>query len=97
MNIRQMEILALLAKRKTATLEELAEQLSISRSTARRDVLALEELHAVTRNGGAVSLVASGSVLSHHRIRENEHTKEKQQIAAACFWMAAPPPRPCAP
>ena len=53
MNIRQMEILALLAKRKTATLEELAEQLSISRSTARRDVLALEELHAVTRNGGA--------------------------------------------
>lgn len=83
MNTRQMKILALLAKRKTATLEELAEQLSISRSTARRDVLALEELHAVTRNGGAVSLVASGSVLSHHRIRENEHTKEKQQIAAA--------------
>ncbi len=83
MNERQLEILNYLSKKKTASLEELCGLLSVSRSTARRDVIALEELGAVTRSGGGVSLVESGSKLSHHKIRENEHNIQKKLIANA--------------
>ncbi len=42
-----------------------------------------EVLGAVTRSGGGVSLVESGSKLSHHKIRENEHNIQKKLIANA--------------
>lgn len=83
MNDRQLQILKILSKKKTSSLDEISKSISVSRSTARRDIIALEELDAVTRSGKFVSLVESSSKLGHRRIREHEHIKEKQLISKA--------------
>lgn len=83
MNDRQMKMLEYLRKKKTSSVEELCRVLNVSRSTARRDTLALEALGAVKCGAGRVSTVESNAIMRHYKIRENEHVAEKERIASA--------------
>lgn len=81
MNDRQMKMLQYLRKKKVASVEELCRFLSVSRSTARRDALELQELGAVKTGGGKIRAVESNSIMRHYKIRENEYVAEKERIA----------------
>ena len=62
-------------------MEDLCRILNVSRSTARRDALELQELGAVKTGGGRVSAVESNAIMRHYKIRENEYVAEKERIA----------------
>ena len=97
-------ILDLLARQRTATVQELCEALSASESTIRRDLNELDKL-------GKLNKVHGGATLPDSPFRTDEPTMaaketlavdQKQSIAQAAapsssrrtssFWMPVPPP-----
>ncbi len=79
---RQEEILEILNKNKSATVEELAGELFVSSATIRRDLRAMEEKGLLKRShGGAISFRSSAEE-SAFAIREQENVSAKKTIAS---------------
>lgn len=78
---RQAQILALLEKEKSISVHRLAKLLSISESSVRRDLAALEEIGKIKRTfGGAVLFEAAEREVSL-MYRRSQHMQEKAEIA----------------
>ena len=82
MKERQQRILEMLQQRGGLRMQELEEALRYSRSTIRRDVLALEALGALTHRQGRVYPVSSSGKEKHYNLRRLEHLPEKAAMAA---------------
>lgn len=78
---RQEEILDILNKNKSATVEELASELFVSGATIRRDLRAMEKQGLIRRSHGGAIPFKSSSEESAFIIREQENIVAKKTIA----------------
>ena len=78
---RQEEILDILNKNKSATVEELAAELFVSGATIRRDLRAMEQQGLIKRSHGGAMPFKSSAEESAFAIREQENTAAKRSIA----------------
>ncbi|MBQ3219194.1 MAG: DeoR/GlpR transcriptional regulator [Clostridia bacterium] len=78
---RQEEILEILNKNKSATVEELASELFVSGATIRRDLRAMEKQGLIKRSHGGAMPFKSSAEESAFAIREQENTVAKRSIA----------------
>ncbi|MBQ8388332.1 MAG: DeoR/GlpR transcriptional regulator [Clostridia bacterium] len=79
---RQKEILRLLMKSKSMTVNRLSELLFVSRPTIRRDLDALESQGAVMRTHGGVILRNAADLEIPLMLRERQNNLSKERIAA---------------
>lgn len=80
MNERHQKILDILTVKKSSSIEYLCKQLAYSRSTIRRDVVALEELGVVRREKGQVALRVGRTKEKIFKLRNLENTESKKVI-----------------
>lgn len=66
------------------SIDQLLQKLYVSRSTLRRDLIALEEEGLITRHHGMVSAVLDSSSEQSVTLRKNQHQEEKRLIARLC-------------
>ncbi|MBQ9734354.1 MAG: DeoR/GlpR transcriptional regulator [Clostridia bacterium] len=78
---RQEEILDILNRNKSATVEELASELYVSGATIRRDLRAMEKQGLIKRSHGGAMPFKSSAEESAFAIREQENTVAKRTIA----------------
>ena len=78
---RQEEILDILNKNKSATVEELASELYVSGATIRRDLRAMEKQGLIIRSHGGAMPFKSSAEESAFAIREQANTNAKRTIA----------------
>ncbi len=78
---RQEEILEILNKNKSATVEELAAELFVSGATIRRDLRAMEKSGLIKRSHGGAMPFKSSAEESAFAIREQENINAKRSIA----------------
>jgi DeoR family fructose operon transcriptional repressor len=78
---RQEEILDILNKNKSATVEELAAELYVSGATIRRDLRAMEKQGLIKRSHGGAMPFKSSAEESAFAIREQENIIAKKTIA----------------
>ena len=82
---RQDEILEILNKNKSATVEELAAELFVSGATIRRDLAQMEKQGLIKRSHGGAMPFRSSAEESAFSIREQENTAAKRAMAAIAF------------
>ena len=82
---RQDEILEILNRNKSATVEELAAELFVSGATIRRDLASMEKQGLIKRSHGGAIPFKSSAEESAFAIREQENTAAKRQIANLAF------------
>lgn len=80
-NERYNGILKILETKKIVSPTYLQQQLFISPSTLRRDLIALEKTGRITRQFGEVALVKPDNVELSYLFRQQEHEPEKRYIA----------------
>ena len=80
---RFAQILALMAEKRTATVQELCEALNASESTIRRDLNELDRL-------GKVNKVHGGATLPDSQFRADEPTMAAKESISS-IWTQAPP------
>jgi len=78
---RQEEILDILNKNKSATVDELASELYVSGATIRRDLRAMEKQGLIIRSHGGAMPFKSSAEESAFSIREQANTNAKRTIA----------------
>ncbi len=78
---RQTEILDILNKNKSATVDELAAELYVSGATIRRDLRAMEKQGLIKRSHGGAMPFKSNAEESAFAIREQENIMGKRTIA----------------
>lgn len=78
---RQDEILEILKKNKSATVEELASELFVSGATIRRDLRTMEKQGLLKRSHGGALSFRSSAEESAFAIREQENVSGKRSIA----------------
>ena len=78
---RQEEILQILNKNKSATVEELSSELFVSGATIRRDLRSMEKQGLIKRSHGGAMPFKSSAEESAFAIREQENTNAKRTIA----------------
>ena len=78
---RQEEILEILNKNNSATVEELAQELFVSGATIRRDLRSMEKQGLIKRSHGGAMPFKSSAEESAFAIREQENTVAKKTIA----------------
>ena len=78
---RQEEILDILNRNKSATVEELASELFVSGATIRRDLRAMEKQGLIIRSHGGAMPFKSSAEESAFALREQENTSAKRTIA----------------
>ena len=78
---RQDEILAILQKNNSATVEELSNELYVSGATIRRDLREMEKQGLIKRSHGGAMLYKSSAEDSAFALREQENTGAKKIIA----------------
>lgn len=78
---RQEEILEILNKNKSATVEELANELFVSGATIRRDLRIMEKQGLIKRSHGGAMPFKSSAEESAFAIREQENTVAKKRMA----------------
>ena len=78
---RQNEILDILNKNKSATVEELAQELFVSTATIRRDLRAMDKQGLIKRSHGGAMLFKSSAEETAFAIREQENIISKRTIA----------------
>lgn len=84
---RQDEILEILNKNKSATVEELAAELFVSGATIRRDLAQMEKQGLIKRShGGAIPFLSSAEE-SPFIIREQENTAAKRAMALIAYQL----------
>ena len=84
---RQDDILEILTKNKSATVEELAAELFVSGATIRRDLAQMEKQGLVRRTHGGAMLFKSSAEESAFAIREQENTAAKRTMASLAFTL----------
>ena len=82
---RQDDILEILNKNKSATVEELAAELFVSGATIRRDLATMEKQGLIKRSHGGAIPFKSTAEESAFAIREQENTAAKRAIASLAF------------
>lgn len=82
---RQDEILEIINKNKSATVEELAEELFVSGATIRRDLAQMEKQGLIKRSHGGAIPFKSSAEESAFIIREQENTAAKRAMALLAF------------
>ena len=82
---RQDDILEILNKNKSATVDELAAELFVSSATIRRDLAQMEKQGLLRRSHGGAILFKSSAEESAFAIREQENTAAKRAIANLAF------------
>ena len=87
---REDEILQLLNETEYATVEYLAQKMSISSSSIRRDLKNLEERGLVTRSYGGVKLAQSTGKHIPFALRSHENSLQKKQIAKTAVGLVNP-------
>lgn len=88
---RQVRLESYLLKAEFASLEELAQHVSASISTVRRDLDALEKGGKIRRtHGGARTITPPRSDEFVFQVRDTHQVAEKEAIAAACAGLIAP-------
>lgn len=80
MDIREKEILEILAKKKMVRSAELCELLHCSTSSIRRALISLENQKVVTRVRGGVMLTQASNIEFSHTYRENKNLSKKKII-----------------
>ncbi len=78
---RQEEILEILKKNKSATVDELAQELFVSGATIRRDLRTMEKQGLLKRSHGGAMSFRSSAEESAFAIREQENVSAKKTIA----------------
>ncbi len=78
---RQNEILSILKSQPSATVEEIAARIFVSPSTARRDIIALEEKGYVTRLYGGIMLAEYKNETVPVSLRETSFSVAKETVA----------------
>ena len=78
---RQQEILRFLADQPSATVEEIAAKIFVSPSTARRDIIRLEEQGFVARLYGGVMLAEHKNGTVPVALREDVYSTAKEEVA----------------
>ena len=78
---RQEEILEILNRNKSATVEELASELFVSGATIRRDLRSMEKQGLIKRSHGGAMPFKSSAEESAFAIREQENISAKRTIA----------------
>ncbi len=81
MNDRSKKIMEILEEKRKVRIEELCNYLCYSRSTVRRDLVALEEMGLVSRRNGYVWYLTSSSSERDVRLRQFENVEQKDYIA----------------
>lgn len=76
-------LMEIIAKRKIIDVKELEQQMFVSRSTLRRDLIVLEKEHKIIRNFGQVELNNNANIEFGYNVRCNDHEYEKRLIATA--------------
>lgn len=79
---RQEEILDILNRKKSATVEELSDELFVSGATIRRDLRTMEKQGLIIRSHGGAMPFKSTSEESAFSIREQENITAKRKIAS---------------
>ncbi len=80
-NERLDAILKYLSEKKIVKIKELQDELFISTSTLRRDLIELEKTKKITKNHGVVEIVKGKNVEYSYLFRESEHSHDKKYIA----------------
>jgi DeoR/GlpR family transcriptional regulator of sugar metabolism len=80
-NDRFSRILDLLQKKKVMSTNELQEQLYVSNSTLRRDLIELEKMGKISRKFGHVELIRSDNIELSYLFRKQENGEAKKYIA----------------
>jgi DeoR/GlpR family transcriptional regulator of sugar metabolism len=80
---RHDEILTILTRRRSISVQELTERFGVSEVTIRKDLTILEEQGYLIRIHGGARLAQDQTHLRTIRSRQAEHTEEKKRIAAA--------------
>jgi DeoR family glycerol-3-phosphate regulon repressor len=91
-NPRQLDLLDFVKARRSATVEQLSEQLGVTLQTVRRDIQRLAEQGLVSRFHGGVRLASSTIENIDYQSRESLHAEGKRRIAEA---VAANLPNDC--
>ena len=84
---RQDDILEILNKSKSATVDELAAELFVSGATIRRDLAQMEKQGLLRRSHGGAILFKSSAEESAFAIREQTNTAAKRNIANLAFTL----------
>lgn len=92
LNPRQLKVIEVVRARGAATVEQLAEELSVTLQTMRRDVQRLAEAGTLTRFHGGVRVPSSTVENIAHTQRQSLHAEGKRRIARA---VAAQVPNDC--
>jgi DeoR/GlpR family transcriptional regulator of sugar metabolism len=80
---RHDEILTILTRRRSISVQELTERFGVSEVTIRKDLTILEEQGYLIRIHGGARLAQDQTHLRTIHSRQAEHTEEKKRIAAA--------------
>ena len=91
-NPRQLDLLDYVKAHRSATVEQLAEQLGVTLQTVRRDLQRLAEQGLVSRFHGGVHLTSSTTQNIDYQARESLNAEGKRRIAEA---VAASVPNDC--
>ncbi len=78
---RHDEILKLISRLRTVTVQELTERLAVSEVTIRKDLTLLEEMGSIIRTRGGARLAEDRAQLRNIEMRREEHREEKRSIA----------------
>lgn len=78
---RQQKIADELHRKKSVTVQELAQNLYVSEATIRRDLIDLEKSGVLSRSHGGAFLPQGGAVESPGMIREKQNVQKKRVIA----------------
>jgi DeoR/GlpR family transcriptional regulator of sugar metabolism len=89
-NQRYESILTILNRLKKVTVQELTRRLGVSEVTIRKDLSFLEERGKLIRTHGGAVLAEDQGRLRTIAIRQGEHTREKQAIAAKARELIRP-------
>ena len=80
---RRAGLLEVIRRRSFATLPDLAMELGVSESTIRRDLDFFETSGTAKRTHGGVFYTGPSPTLQHFELRQNQHWRQKRQIAEA--------------
>ncbi len=78
---RHDEILKILSRLRSVTVQDLTSRLDVSEVTIRKDLAALEELGRLVRTRGGAKIAEDASLVRTVRERDREHVEEKLAIA----------------
>lgn len=87
---RLYKILELLEEKKSMTTQDIVEIFGVSRDTARRDIVKLNNQGSVLRTHGGITLPQKAQLSECYNLRINDKVEEKQRIAKQAVKLIQP-------